>query len=195
TEFPARETLELSDRWILSRLAEAAREVTDNLERFRLHEAAAGIYRFFWSEFCDWYLELVKPRLYDEADGETRTVARAVLCEALDVSFRLMHPIMPFVSEELWSRLPERDADSLMIAAWPRPPADWDDPAAETEFATLQELLGAVRNIRSEYGVAHGQEIAVEVRSADQALRRALAAEGDSARKLGGIGRLSFNGD
>ena len=100
---------ELSDRWILSRLNRVAEEITDNLERCRLHEAATGFYRFFWNEFCDWYLELVKPRLYAEA-SEGRDRARAVLREVLDTCFRLLHPMMPFISEELWLRLPDRDA-------------------------------------------------------------------------------------
>jgi len=192
---PPRAQLELSDRWILSRVDRATREVTDSLERFRLHEAAAGVYRFFWSELCDWYLELVKPRLYDEADREARDVARAVLREVLDVSLRLLHPIMPFISEELWRRLPRRDADSLMVAAWPEPKADWEDPEAETQMAMLQEMLSAVRNIRSEYGVAHGQQIEVQVRAADPALRQALEAEGEPARKLGRIARLALDGE
>jgi valyl-tRNA synthetase len=192
---PPREKLELSDRWILSRVTRAAREVTDSLERFRLHEAAAGVYRFFWSELCDWYLELVKPRLYDEANREARDVARAVLHEVLDVSLRLLHPLMPFISEELWLRLPRREADSLMLAAWPEPAPDREDPEAEAQMAILQEMLSAVRNIRSAYGVAHGQEIEVQVRSADVALRRAIEAEGEPARKLGRIARLSFDGE
>jgi len=192
---PPRAQLELSDRWILSRVDRATREVTDSLERFRLHEAAAGVYRFFWSEFCDWYLELVKPRLYDEANREGRDVARAVLHEVLDVSLRLLHPIMPFISEELWLRLPRRDADSLMLAAWPEPTPGWEEPEAEAQMAILQEMLGAVRNIRSEYGVAHGQEIEVQVRAADPALRQAIEAEGEPARKLGRIARLALDGE
>ncbi|UCF18375.1 MAG: valine--tRNA ligase [Gemmatimonadota bacterium] len=187
--------LELADRWILSRAVRASREVTQNLERFRFHEAAAGAYRFFWNELCDWYLELVKRRLYDDAKSEAQGNARAVLREVLDISLRLLHPIMPFITEELWSRLPNRKEESLMLAGWPDPPDGWLDPQAEAELSGLQEMLGALRNIRSEYGVAHGREIDVTVRGADEQLRRAIAAEGDSAFKLGGIGRLSFDGE
>ncbi len=118
-----------------------------------------------------------------------------MLRQVLDVSFRLLHPIMPFISEELWTRLPDRDADSLTIARWPEPSAAWDDADAESELGLLQELLGAVRNIRSEYGVAHGQRIEVEVRSADVTLQRAVAAERDAALALAGIDRLAFDGD
>jgi valyl-tRNA synthetase len=192
---PEAERLELSDRWILSRLNRVTREVTDSLERYRLHEAATGIYRFFWSEFCDWYLELVKPRLYDESNPEAREVARSVLREVLDRSFRLLHPFMPFITEELWLRLPNREAESIMLAAWVEPRAEWDDADAESEMSILQELLSAVRNIRSEYNVEHGRTITVQVRSADDALRRALGAEGEPARKLAGIESLSFDGE
>ncbi|NIR44049.1 MAG: valine--tRNA ligase [Gemmatimonadetes bacterium] len=192
---PERGSLDLADRWILSRLNRTCREVTDDLERFRLHEAAAELYRFFWSELCDWYLELIKPRLYDESGGAGRDVARAVLREVLDRSLRLLHPIMPFITEELWLRLPNRDADSIMIAPWPAPEADWDDAEAEDQVGTLQDALTAVRNIRSEYNVAHGRAIDVMVRGADDALRRAFEAEGVAALKLAGIDGLSFDGE
>ncbi len=192
---PERAALELADRWILSRLNSAIREVTDDLERFRLHEAAAELYRFFWNELCDWYLELIKARLYDEENAEARSVAQAVLAEVLDLSLRLLHPIMPFITEDLWLRLPNRSEESIMIASWPEPREGWDDPDAEAQIMILQEMLGAVRNIRSEYGVAHGQQIDVQLCTADEPLRRAIEAEGDSALKLGGIGGLTFDGE
>jgi valyl-tRNA synthetase len=194
-ELPPRPTLELADRWILSRLERTAAEVTESLERFRLHDTAAGLYRFFWSELCDWYLELVKRRVYDESNPEGRATARAVLHEVLDVSLRLLHPIMPFITEELWARLPNRQSDSVMIAEWPAPRAEWRDPEAEVALAQLQELLGAVRNIRSEYSVTPGREIEVAVRSAGEPLQRAISAERESALKLGGIGRFSFEAE
>ncbi len=192
---PDPDQLELADRWILARLNSAIREVTDDLERFRLHEAAAELYRYFWNELCDWYLELIKPRLYNESDAEARGVARSVLREVLDLSFRLLHPIMPFITEELWQRLPNRAADSIMISAWPQPVAEWEDAEAEAAIGQLQETLGAVRNIRSEYNVAHGRQIDVMIRAAEAPLLRALDAEGDAARRLGGIGGLSFDGE
>jgi valyl-tRNA synthetase len=192
---PERGRLELSDRWILSRLSSAIREVTHGLERFRLHEAAAELYRFFWSELCDWYLELLKPRLYNEANPEARAVARSVLREVLDTSLRLLHPIMPFITEELWLRLPNRAGASIMVSAWPEPRPDWSDPQAEAQLDVLRELLGAVRNIRSEYNVAHGRQIEVRILAADDALRGAIAAEGEATVKLAGISSVSFDGE
>lgn len=189
----AKDQLDLSDRWILARLNRATRETTENLERLRLHEAASALYRFFWGEFCDWYLELVKPRLYAEADTSARTVARAVLLQVLDSSFRLLHPIMPFITEALWQRLPGRGEESIMTAAWPEAREEWDDADAEAQMTLLQELLGAVRNIRSEYNVEPQRKISVEVRSVDETLRRAVEAEGDTARRLGGIDELMLD--
>ena len=192
---PKSDALDLSDRWILSRLNHTTLAVTDALERYRLHDVAGGLYRFFWSEFCDWYLELVKPRLYGEDEAERHEVAGAVVCNVLDVSLRLLHPIMPFITEELWGRLPNRNADSIMISSWPQAVAQWDDPDAEAQMGILQEMLGAVRNIRSEYSVGHADRIVVHVRSTDPALRTAIDAEGESARRLGGIERLLQDGE
>ncbi len=192
---PERDSLELADRWILSRLNSATREVTADLQTFRLHEAAAELYRFFWNEFCDWYLELIKARLYDESSPEAREVVRSVLREVLDSSLRLLHPIMPFITEDLWQRLPNRAADSIMVSSWPDPRPGWDDPEAESEIGILQEMLTAVRNIRSEYNVAHRKEVEVTVTHVDDALRAAVEAERESALKLGGISDISFEAE
>jgi valyl-tRNA synthetase len=102
---------------------------------------------------------------------------------------------MPFITEELWQRLPNRAADSIMISDWPEPRPEWDDADAEAEIAELQEMLSAVRNIRSEYNVAHGREIDVVLRAAGEPLRRAIESEGGAARKLAGIGDLAFDGE
>ena len=148
-----------------------------------------------FQELADWYLELIKPRLYNEANPEAHGVARSVLRETLDESLRLLHPIMPFITEELWQRLPNRTADSIMISAWPEPRPEWDDADAEAQIAILQEMLSAVRNIRSEYNVAHTRSIDVVLCAAGEPLRRAIESEGEAARKLAGIGDLAFDGE
>src|SRR5690606_27624691 len=122
-------SLELADRWILSRLSAAAREVTRHLEAFRLQTAAETLYHFFWGELADWYVELVKPRLAGDAGEASREAARTTLVVVLDRAFRLMHPVMPFVTEALWQRLPvpqgrERE-ESLVVARWPEPEPAW----------------------------------------------------------------------
>ena len=155
------------DRWILSRLANATQEATRGLERFRLHEVADGLYHFFWGEVCDWYLELVKSRLNAEADRSSREAARTTLVTVLDGAMRLLHPIVPFVTAELWSQLPWPDGserpDDLIIAPWPK--ADDKDRCASTEeeMAGFQSLVTEVRRLRKEYGVGEGKRISLLV--------------------------------
>jgi valyl-tRNA synthetase len=147
-----RADLELADRWILSRLSVAVRQVSRSLEAFRFHEAAEDAYHFFWGELADWYLELVKPRMQPGADAASRSAAQATLVHVLDGVLRLLHPFMPFITEALWLRLPvERGVKrepSLVIGRWPaRELADAD---AEAQMAALMELIGTVRTLRSE---------------------------------------------
>ncbi|MBR4696374.1 MAG: valine--tRNA ligase, partial [Selenomonadaceae bacterium] len=114
---PKEEDYTLADRWILSRYARTAREVTENLEKFELGEAGRMIYEFIWSEFCDWYIELTKSRLYDKDHERPRQTALYVLGYVLEHTLRLLHPFMPFITEEIWQKLPH-EGKSIMIAAW-----------------------------------------------------------------------------
>ncbi|MBI4410133.1 MAG: valine--tRNA ligase [Gemmatimonadetes bacterium] len=193
--------LELADRWILSRLSFAIGEVTRHLEAFRFHEAADAVYHFFWGEVADWYLELVKPRLYREASGEdaagaeaSREAAKATLVEVLDGVFRLLHPLMPFISEALWQRLPwpagKPREESLVVARWPERRPEREDAEAEARMTAFMELVGSVRTLRSEYDVPAGQEVTIRLAHAPAALEAALAAEARSLRRLGRIGRV-----
>ena len=178
----ARDSLELPDRWILSRLQKAAREVTASLERFRFQDAGDRAREFFWGDLADWYLELAKPRLYGDLGEESRRAARATLAHALDGALRLLHPVMPFITETVWQKLPRAadDAPSLMVSRWPEPDSAWEDDAAEAAFAELQSVVGAVRNIRAEFGVAPGTRVPLraavsdEVRAVLESSRRAL---------------------
>jgi valyl-tRNA synthetase len=153
-----RDELTLADRWILARCDATVREATEAYEKFRLNEAAAAVYRFLWSDLADWYIEQIKPRLYGDVSGGD--VARAVAVQTFDVALRLLHPIMPFVTETLWRRLPGRAADaSISVAAWPRPDARAADDTAVAEFELVQQVVGAIRGIRAEYGVQPGQTV------------------------------------
>jgi len=185
------EDLELADRWILSRLSAATEEVTRHLEAFRPHEAASTVYHFFWDEFADWYIELVKPRFRGEAGEASRAAAAATLVEVLDGIFRLLHPFMPFVSETLWRRLPvpagRGREESLVVARWPERRPEREDPAAEAEFAALQELIGVIRALRSEYNVPPSQRVEARLNGVPEVLRRALAAESRALRPLAGV--------
>jgi valyl-tRNA synthetase len=163
--------LTLADRWILSRFANAAKDVTRNLKTYRFAEAAQAVYHFAWDEYCDWYLEMAKPRwaLADKGEAMTadeqsdlRTV-RWVAWKVLDGILRLLHPFMPFVTEELWQAIPH-DGETLALAAWPKAKRAWFDADAEREVGFLQSIVVAVRNLRVESKLQPGKLVPVVVR-------------------------------
>ncbi len=197
------EPLTVADRWILSRLADLSQTVDVCLdadrareagaEPFQFGEAARALYDFFWSEFCDWYIELAKGRLAE--GGPAGTAARRNLVFVLDRALRLLHPMMPFVTEEIWRRLPlptEDRADSLMISEWPRGLAHMRDPAAEASVGVLQELVTEVRAIRARYGLSPKARVDLVVRAAgaDAAL---VEAQAHYLHELAGVGSLSVD--
>ncbi len=154
--------LELSnaDRWILFRLNETAAELEDSLNAYRFNDAAAALYKFTWSEFCDWYIELIKDDLY-KGDSERQTTARYVLWMVLEHLLRLLHPFMPFISEEIWQTLPgKRAAASIMLAEYPRPKPEWDYHEGATEMELVMAVISAIRNIRGEMEVPPSKSIA-----------------------------------
>jgi valyl-tRNA synthetase len=185
--------LELADRWILARLNHATAACTRDLERFRLHEVAENLYHFFWGEVCDWYLELVKDRLDEDADAATREAARSTLVTVLDRALRLLHPIVPFVTTELWARLPwpheTRRPDDLIVAPWPEEIEGWRDPEAEASMAALQELIQEVRRLRKEYGVGEGRMVTIHLDADDGALP-AAASHASALRRLARVGSV-----
>jgi valyl-tRNA synthetase len=193
------EALELADRWILSRFAAAAADVTRQLQSFRFHEAAEAAYHFFWGELADWYIELVKPRLRDDAEPRSREAARATLVAVLDGVLRLLHPIMPFVTEELWLRLPpqrgvERE-ESLVIARWPEGDARHSAADIERQMDELMELIGLVRTLRSEYNVPEAAQVEVRLANLSPALAAALASEQRALERLARVGRVERAGN
>ncbi|HKJ92008.1 MAG TPA: valine--tRNA ligase [Longimicrobiales bacterium] len=183
--------LEPADRWVLARLNTTIADVTRHLDAFRVHEAADAIHSFFWAEVADWYLEMLKPRLYDDAPEKSRDAARATLVEVLDGVFRLLHPIMPFVTEALWLRLPWPDGvereESLVIARWPEPRPDREAPADVERMEVLMELIGTVRTLRGEYGVQAGRKIRIELAHVPDPLAEVLAVEGRAVQRLADV--------
>jgi len=141
---PARESLRLADRWILSALDRAVDDVNTSLEQFRFDEAANRLYHFTWHEYCDWYLEMSKAALAAEGGAS----ARAALARSLETLLRLLHPIIPFVTEEMWSRIPH-DGESLAVSAYPRSDPTVRDVEAEAAVAFLIEAVTAIRNARA----------------------------------------------
>jgi valyl-tRNA synthetase len=190
----ARDGLELADRWILSRLSRATREVTEALEKFRFQDAGQRAREFFWGELADWYLELAKPRLYGDVGEESRRAAQATLAEALDGAMRLLHPIMPFITELVWRRLPQApDAPpSLMVAPWPEPRPDWEDDGAEAAFDELREVIGAVRNMRQEYGIQPSVRVPLRAVAATEEIGRVLESSRRALLDLARVEELSF---
>jgi len=173
---PRLEDLAIEDRWILSRLARTATQVTSYLDRYQFDQATRTLRDFTWNEFCDWYLEMVKPRLQDEeSDPESRMTAQRVLVGVLDALLRLLAPTTPYITEELWERLsewapsrglpePEPVAECVMRAAWPEFPAEWQDDPLEARFERLQEIIVAVRNVRSTYSIPRSTQLSLSVR-------------------------------
>ena len=185
--------LALEDRWMLSRLRYAEEKVDAELEALRLHGAAEALREVFWSELADWYLEFVKSRLREDADPASRTAARSVLAHALDRVCRLLHPLVPFVTEELWGKLPSagEKPEALIIASWPTPDPAHDDPEAEARFAWLQDLIVQVRSLRKEYGAKEGQRIHIHV-DCDSGGRAALEEGREALERLARIGSVDF---
>ncbi|AJE02888.1 valine--tRNA ligase [Geobacter pickeringii] len=157
---PAALELSNADRWILYRLNAAAAETREALEAYRFNDAAGALYRFTWSEFCDWYIELVKDDLY-RGDASRQQSARYVLWLVLEHLLRLLHPFMPFISEEIWQALPgTRPTSSIMTAPWPVPNQAWDFAEGAAEMELVMEVIRGIRNIRGEMEVPPSREIA-----------------------------------
>jgi len=184
-----RDSLALEDRWIISRVGRLAGEVGDCLEQYRFNEAAEALYEVFWHQFCDWYLELIKPRLYGESSKE-KTTALTTALHALRGLLKLLHPLMPFITEELFHRLFPNAPTDLMVSAW-EDGADWPtDEQAETDLERLQGLIDALRTVRGEMNVPPGAEVELLVRTNDTALKELLEANAGYFANLGNVGRL-----
>jgi valyl-tRNA synthetase len=190
--------LELADRWILSRLSRTSTGLTEDLEKFRLHDVAETGYHFFWGELADWYLELVKPRLRGEDGEASREAARTTLITTFDGILRLLHPIIPFVTEELWQKLPwpegEEKPEALIEASWPEGDEARLDGQAEARMAALQELITQVRRLRKEYGIPEGAQVDVMVGGAPETFQSTLETQGKALQMLAKVGQVTVDG-
>ena len=186
-ELPPGDALTLTDRWLLSRHEACRAEVDAAIEGYRFAEAAQALYRFLWSELCDWGLELAKPRLY-EGTPEEREAAARVLAWVLERSLRLLHPIMPFVTDTVWRRFEE--GESVVVAAWPEPLPEHRDETAEERFAFAEDLVTAVRRFRSDHNVAQRVELTVRVRPTEEWQGEVLTALDEEIRRLTRAGVL-----
>jgi valyl-tRNA synthetase len=158
-------TPDLAARWITSRLASTVAEVRAALDSYRFNDAANALYQFVWSELCDWYLEIAKLALYQTGDPARRRATQHTLVTTLETTLRLLHPFMPFITEEIWQRLPH-DGDSIMIAPYPKAARRRVDAAAERDMAVLMGAVAAIRTIRGEMRVPPGVTLAVTAKPA-----------------------------
>ena len=167
----------LADRWILSRFARTEQGVTESLDKFELGEAGRMIYEFLWNEFCDWYIELTKARLYDKENVRAKNTALYVLSYVLENTLRLLHPFMPFLTEEIWQKVPhDTRFPSIMIADWPKGDAGLIHDEVEAQMTAIMETIKTVRNLRAEVGAAPGKKSEVILGFTDEALRPVFAA-------------------
>jgi valyl-tRNA synthetase len=159
-KLPAADKLTLADRWILSRFEAVQNEVTRLIDSWQLGEAGRQLYEFLWNEYCDWYIEAAKVRLY-EGTEEQATATCHVLAFVLEQSLRLLHPYMPYVTETIWQNLPGLNVNgrAVLVSRWPHVNG-LADPQADEAFGRLQEIVRAIRNVRSEYNVEPGRRIA-----------------------------------
>ena len=164
----------LADKWILSRYAKTAISITENLEKFELGEAGRSLYDFIWNEFCDWYIELSKARLYDKENVRPRKVAQYVLGYVLEHTLRLLHPFMPFITEEIWQHIPH-EGKSIMVADWPTGEEAKLDDASEVEMTTIMETIKAIRNMRAEVNAAPSKKTEVILHLSDESLTDVFA--------------------
>jgi len=158
----------LADRWILSRLSAVVAEVRASLDEYHFDRTASSLYQFVWHELCDWYIELSKPALAGQNGPQAQASARFTLLKALGDVLKLLHPIIPFVTEEIWRKLPG-DRGTIMLAPYPKPEPERRDPAAEEEIARLQEAIVGVRQIRGDYDLPPSQRVKTLIFAPDRA--------------------------
>jgi len=162
-----RDHFETADKWILSRYFKTVDEATRHIETFRINDALNSIYHFFWHDYCDWYLEMIKQRLYQEEKGAAKETALSVASFIMKGSMELLHPFVPFISEEIWQTFRNNDENSVVTSAWPEVKKNYIDPATEKDIDVLQDVVGAIRNLRVEMNVPVGKKIAVFLEAED----------------------------
>src|SRR5712691_3308418 len=195
-------SLPLHDRWILSRLNKTAREVNAQLNAYEFHGVVQTLYHFFWDDFCDWYIELAKATVTAEVDSPERALARARLIAVLEQSLRLLHPFMPYLTEELWLKLPVDHSKllhgayagaepTIMLAAFPKCDDALKDERAESEMSAVIDLISRVRNIRSEMNIKPGEKVPVLLATSD-GMRETFESSSNQIERLARTSKLVF---
>jgi len=193
------EAFTLEDRWILSRFNRVAGEVNEALEAYRFDDAARAIYDYFWGELCDWYIELIKPRLSTEDGAGKEAAQRACrnLVNLFEASIRLLHPVMPFITEEIWHALYDGrpPLKSVALAAYPVAQEKQSDLSAETEMSVLQDLIVSVRNLRAELAVEQKQRVPIQIFTEETAIRTLIEQNRGAVERLANVEKVTFAKD
>jgi len=181
----------LEDRWIFSRFYRVAGEVNEALEAYRFDEAANAVYKFFWGEFCDWYLELIKPRL--NAEGPEAAKALSLLGDLFEGALRLLSPFMPFITEEVWQAIYEGKppAKSIALVTYPQVEQKWLNDGAEEEMAMVQELIVSVRNMRAELKIEPKARTPVKIH-ADSCVQKLVEENRGMLERLANVESIEF---
>jgi len=195
TEVPQRPSvLTLENRWILSRLKRVIDTVREGLDDYRFNDSAQALYQFFWHEFCDWYLEMVKPALYLSEDQDVRSTTRQVMLSVLSASLRLLHPSIPFVTEELWHYLPG-STGSIMEASFPESKDYPEDLESEGQMGLLMDVITGIRNLRSEMNVHPAQKVNIIVLSGSEPVRELISRRETFLKNLAKVEDLQIRAD
>ena len=181
----------LEDKWILSKLQTASKLINENMEKYELDAAAKLAYEFFRGDFCDWYVEIAKTRVYGQ-EGSDKTAAQWVLRHVLDKGLKMLHPFMPFITEEIWQKL-KTGEETIMLSDFPEEEKEFINIEAEKEFDYLKEIISAIRNIRGEANVSPSKKIEVIFKTADENARNILQNNAKILDKLANVEKYEFN--
>src|SRR5699024_7421537 len=165
----------LADKWILTRLNETIEQVTKNTNKYEFGEAGRHLYNFIWDELCDWYIEMAKLPLYGE-DEEQKKTTRSVLSYVLDCTMRMLHPYMPFITEEIWQKLPHQ-GESITVAKWPQVEEAFHDEKAAREMERLVSIITSVRKIRAEVDTPMSKQVQLYIQARDETIVNELEHE------------------
>jgi valyl-tRNA synthetase len=184
----------LADRWIVSRLNTVTRDVQAALSDYRFNDVASALYQFIWHEYCDWYVELSKPALKDE-DSKRKKAAQTTLVMTLETALRLLHPIMPFITEEIWQKLPKAirgDKESLMISSFPKPNNKFIDETIEQSMQLPIDAILSIRNIRGEMNISPRERVRANIRVENETVLKNFEQTSGYVTSLSGLSHISI---
>ena len=186
--------LEDADRWILSKANRLTGEVTENMDKFELGIAMQKIYDFIWEEFCDWYIEMVKPRFREGGSPKSKEAACWTLKTVLITALKLLHPYMPFITEEIFCNIQDEE-ETIMLSAWPEPRKDWDFPETEAQVELVKEAVRAMRNLRTSMNVAPSRKAQVYVVSEKETVRQTFEGSKSFFAALGSASEVKIQAE